>query len=123
MVHIGLDPLKHLVSATDHETVAGRFAEALLEISGHFFHRLLVPGTETDSHGGAEMIMVDRPAMRIGSLQDLFDNDAGLFGRVGGGQPVPYFAVRSIAASEEPPIQSGSGDCTGRGVMLAFSYW
>ena len=37
--------------------------------------------------------------------------------------PVPRKAVRLIAASLLPPIQSGRGCCTGRGAIEAASYW
>ena len=36
-------------------------------------------------------------------------------------QPVPQRAARSIACGAEPPIHSGRGFCTGRGLMLAAS--
>jgi len=38
-------------------------------------------------------------------------------------QPVPYFAVRRIAASDEPPIHIGRSGCTGFGAIEAPDRW
>ena len=37
-------------------------------------------------------------------------------------QPLPMVAVRRIAALLSPPIQSGSGCCTGSGAITASRY-
>ncbi|GIT53177.1 MAG: hypothetical protein Ct9H300mP16_03370 [Pseudomonadota bacterium] len=116
---------QNLVCSADHEPASGFFSCPLLEISGCFSYQLIAPGPESDPEARAEMIGNRSSTLPGGRQKGILSittpTSCGVSKEAC--QPVPYCAVRVMAASELPPTHSGNRVCTGRGMIEARSYW